>query len=244
MKAFLFTLVFFACVILGDLQIRFLRIVHSGAAFGAALHRRHIRLAGLVLKLARTVTGLRLVIESMVEGPLPCPLLIVSNHQSMMDIAFLVYALPGHDVRFVAKEELGHGIPLIAPSLRYARHALISRRGRFDRTRPALLRLARMPGVSPVVFPEGTRSRNGALGSFHSSAVRVLVEACRLPVLGVAVDGGHLLRGVFQLHRVGDVVYRACLLRVYPPPMGREETVRLLARIRADIEAQHARWRA
>jgi 1-acyl-sn-glycerol-3-phosphate acyltransferase len=244
MKAFLFIPVFFACVILGDLQVRFLRIVRSGAAFRAALHRRHIRLARIVLRLARTMTGLRLVVESTLEGPLPCPAIIVANHQSMMDIAFLVYAFPGHDIRFVAKEELGHGVPLIAPSLRYARHALISRRGRFDRTRPALLRLARLPGISPVVFPEGTRSRNGSLGSFHSSAVRVLVEACRLPVLAVAVDGGHLLRGVFQLHRIGEVVYRACLLRVYPPPAGREGTARLLQRIRADIEAQHARWRA
>ncbi len=244
MKAFLFTLVFFACVILGDLQVRFLRIARSGAAFRAALHRHHIRLARIALKLARTVAGLRIVVESTVEGPLPCPVLIVSNHQSMLDIAFLVYALPGHDVRFVAKEELGHGIPLIAPSLRYGRHALISRRGRFDRTRPALLRLAGMPGISPAVFPEGTRSRNGTLGPFHSSAVRVLVEANRLPVLGVAVDGGHLLRGVLQLHRVSEVVYRVCFLRVYPPPVGRQETVRLLARIRADIEAQHARWRA
>jgi 1-acyl-sn-glycerol-3-phosphate acyltransferase len=244
MKAFAFTLVLLACLVLGDLQVRFLRIALRGAAFRTALRRRHIKLACTLLRLARIMTGLRLVVESAVEDPLPCRLLVISNHQSMLDIAFLVYALADHDVRFVAKEELGRGVPLIAPSLRYARHALISRSGGFSRTRPALLRLARLPGISPVVFPEGTRSRNGALGTFHSSAVRVLAEACPLPVLAVAVDGGHLLRGILQLHRVGEVVYRACLLGVYPPPSGREETVRLLARIRAGIEAQQARWRA
>jgi 1-acyl-sn-glycerol-3-phosphate acyltransferase len=231
MKAFAFTLVLLACLVLGDLQVRFLRIALRGAAFRTALRRRHIKLACTLLRLARIMTGLRLVVESAVEDPLPCRLLVISNHQSMLDIAFLVYALADHDVRFVAKEELGRGVPLIAPSLRYARHALISRSGGFSRTRP-------------VVFPEGTRSRNGALGTFHSSAVRVLAEACPLPVLAVAVDGGHLLRGILQLHRVGEVVYRACLLGVYPPPSGREETVRLLARIRAGIEAQQARWRA
>ncbi len=95
-----------------------------------------------------------------------------------------------------------------------------------------------------MVFPEGTRSRDGTLGPFHSAAVRVLTQACDLPVLAVAVDGGHLLRGLLQMRRVGDVVYRARLLGVHPRPVGRDATLRLLERIRADIAAQHARWRA
>ena len=41
-------------------------------------------------------------------------------------------------------------------------------------TQEALLRLSRQPVVSPVIFPEGTRSRDSRLGRFHSSAQQEL----------------------------------------------------------------------
>jgi 1-acyl-sn-glycerol-3-phosphate acyltransferase len=243
MKAAAFAAVFVAYVLVSDFLIRLGRVFAPRAAFHAYLRRIHHWVLREVLHAARILTGLRVIVESSLHEPPPNPALVISNHQSMLDIPFVVWALPQHDVRFVAKEQLGRGVPLVAPSLRYGRHAIISRTSHFAETREALMRLARAPGASPAVFPEGTRSRDGSLGPFHVSAVRVLAGASDLPVLALAVDGGQLLRGLLQLHRVGGVRYRVRLLGVHPHPKGREETLRLLARIRADIAAQQAEWR-
>ncbi len=243
MRSALFVVVFAALALLGDLQIRFLRIFCGSRTFRLRLQRQHVWLASVILRLARIITGLRLTVESSVDRPLPPAAIVVCNHQSLLDIPAVILALPDHMLRFVAKAELGRRIPLVAPALRYARHALIRRKGSFAQTRAALLRLARQPGVTPVIFPEGTRSRDGTLGPYHSAAVRVLVEASRLPILAVALEGGSRLRTFSQINRIGDVTYRVGLLSVHPGPSGRGETLRLLARVRGQVAARQARWR-
>ncbi len=45
-------------------------------------------------------------------------------------------------------------------------------------------------GVSVVIFPEGARSRDGALGQFKKTgAVSMLESADQLPVVPVTIDG-------------------------------------------------------
>ncbi len=97
LKAFLFSFVFAAYVILGDLHVRLLRILYTGGQLRDSLRRQHIWLAGTVLRLARIMTGLRLVVESDLAGPPPPSVLVISNHQSILDIPFMVYVLPNND---------------------------------------------------------------------------------------------------------------------------------------------------
>jgi 1-acyl-sn-glycerol-3-phosphate acyltransferase len=243
MRATLFVLVFAALAVLADTRVRLLRIFSEPADLALRLDAQHVRMARVLLRLASRITGLRVALESSIAGPLPAAVLVVSNHQSLIDIAAMYLALPGHHLRFVAKAELGSRVLLVSASLRYGRHAIIARGGSFSRTREALLRLARQPGVSPVVFPEGTRSRDGTVGRFHSAAVRVLIEACSLPILAVAVDGGRHLRSLSQLNRLGGVDYRVKLLGLHPRPPTREGALEVLDCIRDQIAAQQARWR-
>lgn len=64
-------------------------------------------------------------------------------------------------------------------------------------------------GSSLLVFPEGTRSTNGSLGTFHTGAVRIAREF-EVPILPVAVVGtrellpkrGHILPGPVEV-RIG-----------------------------------------
>ncbi len=63
------------------------------------------------------------------NGTLPRVFLIVSNHQSLADIPALAAAFPRHALRYVAKKSLSRGIPYVSTSLRWGRHALISRTG-------------------------------------------------------------------------------------------------------------------
>lgn len=119
--------------------------------------------------------------------------IIAANHQSYFDIWALIAGLPA-SVRFIAKRELGN-IPMLSVGMRSAGHVLIDR----DRPRSAreTLREAgdrmRAEQLTLVLFPEGTRSRDGRLGRFRRGAFALALET-RAPLIPAAVDGG---RGIY-----------------------------------------------
>jgi 1-acyl-sn-glycerol-3-phosphate acyltransferase len=120
--------------------------------------------------------------------------IVVSNHQSIADIAVIPWALRTLNVKFVAKDTLGRGIPTVSMALRHWGSALISRQG----TRSDIACLKAMAGglaywdASVVVFPEGTRSRDGRLQPYKSGAVRVIANETQLSLLPIAIDGTHV----------------------------------------------------
>jgi 1-acyl-sn-glycerol-3-phosphate acyltransferase len=124
----------------------------------------------------------------------PGRFLVVSNHQSTADVAILPWALRSLNLKFVAKEQLGRYIPTVSMALRHWGSALISR----DGTRQDFARMKMMArqleywNGSAVVFPEGTRSRNGRLLPYKAAAVRIVAKESGLPILPVAIDGTHV----------------------------------------------------
>jgi 1-acyl-sn-glycerol-3-phosphate acyltransferase len=117
--------------------------------------------------------------------------IIVSNHQSIADIAILASSLRTLNVKFVAKENLGRGIPAVSMALRDWGSALISRSGSrtdLERLRAMAAGLEHWEG-SVAIFPEGTRSRDGKLHPFKPAAVRIVADVANLPILPVAIDG-------------------------------------------------------
>ncbi len=180
------------------------------------------------------------------RGPLPPVFLMVSNHQSLADIAVLPQCFPHHHIRFVAKRELAHGVPYVSLSLRLGRHAVISRTSNYRAGHRALARFADLAaeGVCPTVFPEGRRSRTGDVQEFQSGAFRIILERAPLPVLSVAVDGGYRISNLTRLvTNLRGTCYRAQPLTLYPPPRGKKEILDLLARIEREIKEQVRRWR-
>lgn len=199
---------------------------------------------------AEALTGFRMVTESAL-AELPLVFVLVSNHQSLLDIPVLVTALPQRRLKFIAKRSLKYGIPLVSKCLRYGGDALIVRpRGRFDAAQMRLLlrELRRFSaladeGACPVIFADGTRSRDGAVHRFHAGGLATVLERRPLPVVTVAVDGGYRLRGVTGLARMGRTRYRVKLLSVYRPPASKRELRALVARMQSEIAAQVERWR-
>jgi 1-acyl-sn-glycerol-3-phosphate acyltransferase len=128
------------------------------------------------------------------------PVLYAANHTSMFDIWALAATLPG-STRFVAKEELGR-IPLVGLAMRRAGHIMIDR---FNRARAfeAYDRAAETirSGISPIVFPEGTRSLTGDLLPFKNAPFGLAIAA-QVPVVPVYVDGTYriLPKGGLRLH--------------------------------------------
>ena len=76
---------------------------------------------GMVLtKLTFSVLKSRLDVVGRVPLDMrPGRFIIVSNHQSTADIAILIWALSDLELRYVAKEELGHGLPAVSMALRH-----------------------------------------------------------------------------------------------------------------------------
>jgi 1-acyl-sn-glycerol-3-phosphate acyltransferase len=136
---------------------------------------------------------------------------LVSNHQSHADIPLFLAAIPG-EVRFVAKKELGR-IFLFGRAMVAAGNLLVDRSDRRDAVRmirEAERRLAL--GERVVLFPEGTRSVDGAIGEFKSGAFRIAGGA-GVPVVPVFIDGGRYAvpKGELRVHPA------RLTLRVLPP---------------------------
>ena len=168
-------------------------IVHaSGAVFGG-LFRIKNRRGGIydwstedwsrdILKAA----GTPVLAEGLERIPRDQPVIYVSNHSSMFDIWALSATLPG-SVRFLAKQEL-FKIPLLGPAMRAAGHIPIDRAARkkaFE-AYDAVGKMIRAGFSSPVVFPEGTRSRTGELLPFKNAPFGLAIAA-QVPIVPVYV---------------------------------------------------------
>ncbi len=125
------------------------------------------------------------LVEGLENIPHGQPVIYASNHSSMFDIWALFATLPD-SVRFVAKQELFR-IPLLGRALRAAGHIPIDRAARkkaFEAYDEAARTIKR--GVTPVVFPEGTRSRTGELLPFKNAPFGFAIAA-QVPVVPIYV---------------------------------------------------------
>jgi len=83
-----------------------------------------------------------------------------------------------HHPKFVSKKELGKGIPSVSYNLRNGGAALIDRKAS-KQPIVEITKLAKyieMHKRSAVIFPEGTRSRNGHPKEFKTSGLQILLK--------------------------------------------------------------------
>ena len=114
-----------------------------------------------------------------------------ANHQSIYDIPIIFWSLP-YQLRIIAKRSLGR-FPVLGWHLQRTGHVLVDRgRPGHEVFRHILAVIDR--GLSLIVFPEGTRSVDGALGRFKKAMFVIAIEA-RMPVVPLSVTGSrHVMR--------------------------------------------------
>jgi 1-acyl-sn-glycerol-3-phosphate acyltransferase len=118
-----------------------------------------------------------------------CSYIFAANHQSIYDI-FLIYGWLDSRFKWIMKQEL-RKIPFVGAACEAAGHIFI------DRTSPmaAMKSIENaekklVNGSSVVIFPEGTRTRDGKLGKFKRGAF-TLASEIKLPIVPVTIKGAY-----------------------------------------------------
>jgi 1-acyl-sn-glycerol-3-phosphate acyltransferase len=196
-RALLSTISFVAATILGSV---------SALVCGAI-----DRSGDLVLALARLwsrvilgVPGVKLEVK--VKSPLEPgrPYVFMPNHASMVDIWAVFVAIPA-SFRFIAKKQLA-GIPLFGWAMAAGRFIFIDRQNAASARRSMAEAARRIgSGQSVVIFPEGTRTRDGRLGPFKKGGFHLAIDS-GAAIVPVAIKGSREImpRGA-ALIRAGTV---------------------------------------
>lgn len=123
--------------------------------------------------------------------PIDRPIIFAANHQSMFDIPTLIWFLRKHHAKFISKIELTKGIPSISINLRVGGGANIDRKDN-KQAISELLKLGRRMEAnnwSTVIFPEGTRSKDGNVKTFQFGGIATLLKAVpNALIVPIAID--------------------------------------------------------
>ncbi|RKD17070.1 glycerol acyltransferase [Pelobium manganitolerans] len=106
------------------------------------------------------------------------PIIFAANHQSMYDIPPLIWFLRKYHAKFISKIELTKNIPSISFNLKYGGGANIDRKDKKQSLGEIMKLGERMQKNiwSAVIFPEGTRSKNGVMKEFQIGGISVLLK--------------------------------------------------------------------
>jgi 1-acyl-sn-glycerol-3-phosphate acyltransferase len=224
-----------------EVLLRFVRLVAPGESFAntQAFVRRSVRHIFSILK---AYCRVELEFENRSGHELPARFLLVANHQSLLDIPVCIALFPEHRLRFVAKRELGDGIPFVSFILRKQGHALIRRQGDASQSMRTIKRFAKRcskENTCPVIFPEGTRSRDGQLGTFHTAGVRKILEIEAVPIVVAVIEGS------WRVGKIGDAFknlqgtkFQVRVLSITEAMDKKKDILDTLARAREDIDRE------
>jgi 1-acyl-sn-glycerol-3-phosphate acyltransferase len=140
------------------------------------------------------ILGTRITLQGFEKIPKNRPLIIVANHQSTLDIPPVVVGFRKHHPKFISKIELGKGIPSISYNLRHGGSVLIDRKNRSQSVKEILLlgKHIEANNYAACIFPEGTRTKNGALKSFMPAGIASLLRtAPSALIVPFAIDGNY-----------------------------------------------------
>ncbi|WP_298365243.1 lysophospholipid acyltransferase family protein [uncultured Lutibacter sp.] len=141
-------------------------------------HKAIVDIMNCTLTYLLYVLGTKIKFISNYPIPKNVPLIIVSNHQSMHDICPLACFLKDYHPKFVSKIELGKGIPSVSYNLTHGGSVLIDRKD--PRQSLAALKdfgkYIEANNYAAVIFPEGTRSKNGEPRRFSENGLKMLTK--------------------------------------------------------------------
>ena len=144
-------------------------------------------IAGTLIGLIRVVGGGKF--EPIPMIPSAPGVLVLMNHQSLLDIPIVVRSLAHGYPRIVTRKRYARGVPVVSKMIKLYEYPVVDPRAPMKGQMKMLRSVARDPGVPIVVYPEGTRSRDGALLPFRRGAVDTLLRHRQWEVYLLTSDG-------------------------------------------------------
>jgi 1-acyl-sn-glycerol-3-phosphate acyltransferase len=146
--------------------------------FGYQAHKKSVDYLNFCLVKCTNLIGTWFQFRNSDRIPKNAPIIFVANHQSMYDIIGIIWYLRRFHPKFVSKKELGSGIPSVSYNLRNGGSVLIDRKDP-KQAIPTIKGLAEYIEThkrSAVIFPEGTRSKDGKPKEFAQSGLKILCK--------------------------------------------------------------------
>jgi 1-acyl-sn-glycerol-3-phosphate acyltransferase len=194
-----------------------------------------VQLARLWSRFIVRLAGVRITVRSHAELVRDRPYVFMSNHLSTLDIWAAYVAIP-IPVRMIAKKQLAR-IPLFGWAMTAGRFIFIDRQNAVAARRSIERAKERIhDGTSVLIFPEGTRSRDGKLAPFKKGGFHLAMDA-GVPIVPVAMQGTR------ELMPRGSLMLRPGRMRVTlgaPIPtdgLSPEDRSALVERVHAAIAA-------
>jgi 1-acyl-sn-glycerol-3-phosphate acyltransferase len=148
--------------------------------FGYRAHKWSVDILNLGLTSSYYLLGDTVKFTNKQNLPVGRPMIFIANHQSLFDIPVLIWFLHKYHAKFISKIELTKGIPSVSYNLRHGGAANIDRKD----PRQSIMEIGKLgtrmkeDKWSAVIFPEGTRSKDGQMKTFQSAGVAALLKKC------------------------------------------------------------------
>jgi len=198
------------------------------------IFHRWLIIQGIII--SRLVPFWRIEIEGREKADRKEVYVIISNHQSVLDI--LILNCLRLDFRWISKIE-NYRVPVIGWYLRMAKYITVDR-GNKD-SKEVMMNTAAgslKKGISVMIFPEGTRSPDMNLGPFKRGAFQLAMMTDR-SILPVVIDG---TGGVLPRHHLffsrGYRLKIRVLDPVHPGSFGTSNPEELALRFRDLIDGE------
>ena len=146
--------------------------------FGYDAHKKSVDILNFFLTLNTYILGTTYKVENLERLPQGVPIIVAANHQSLYDISGILWFMRKVHPKFISKIELGKGIPSISYNLNHGGSVLIDRKD----AKQSLSAIKKMADYiettkrTAVIFPEGTRSKNGQPGPFAENGLKILCK--------------------------------------------------------------------
>jgi len=177
--------------------------VVTRAIWGYPVRKKVVDILNFGLLYGLWILGTRIIFRDFDKIPQNRPLIIVANHQSLLDIVAIVVGFRKYHPKFISKIELGKGIPSVSYNLRHGGSVLIDRKKGAQSVKDIMMlgKHIESTNYSASIFPEGTRTKDGLVKSFQPAGIASLVRSAPSAVIvPFAIDGFEIMKnGYFPM---------------------------------------------
>lgn len=146
--------------------------------------------------------------------PTASPILVVANHQSLLDILQTTLLARPRVPAFVTRRRYARFIPLVSACIRLLGSPIVDPKRDPAAAVQAIKRGVRELPHGLLIFPEGHRSRDGAIRPFRTAGIQTILGERRMPVYL------QLNEGSWRVRRLADLLFRVHLVDLRSEVMG------------------------